>query len=107
MIHSRTVYACLVAFGLILTSGLLNTTQAVVTAPSIVPEAVSSGPSTNVAQSVASPASGFQASDKDLWSEMRARFQLTVANRGPIEQQARAVASSQASVQITLDHASR
>jgi membrane-bound lytic murein transglycosylase D len=38
---------------------------------------------------------------------MRARFQLTVANRGPIEQQARVVASSQASVQITLDHASR
>ena len=107
MIHSRTVYACLVAFGLIVTSGLLNTAQAVVTAPSIVPEAVTSGPSTSVAQSVASPASGFQASDKDLWSEMRARFQLTVANRGPIEQQARVVASSQASVQITLDHASR
>jgi membrane-bound lytic murein transglycosylase D len=48
-----------------------------------------------------------QPNQKDLWSEMRVRFQLTVANRAPIEQQARAIASSQASVQINLDHASR
>lgn len=107
MIHPRTVYACLVSFGLIATSALLNTAQAVVTAPSIVPEAVTSGPSASVAQSGVAPTPGAKGSDKDLWSEMRARFQLTVANRDPIEQQARVVASSQASVQITLDHASR
>ena len=107
MIHPRNVYACLVSFGLIATSALLNTAQAVVNAPSIVPEAVISGSSVSIAQSVASPTPEVKESDKDLWSEMRARFQLTVANRGPIEQQARVVASSQASVQITLDHASR
>lgn len=107
MIKSRTVYACLVSFGLTVTSSVLNSAQAVVTAPSIVPEAAALSLSASATQPVVSPASAFHAAEKDLWSEMRARFQLTVANRGPVEQQARAVASSQASVQITLDHASR
>jgi len=106
MLHIRTIYVCLSSFGLLLFCGLLNTVQAVVTAPSLVPEAAITSPNASVAP-LASQGTGLQATDKDLWSEMRARFQLTVANRGPIEQQARAVAASQASVQINLEHASR
>ena len=80
----------------------MGTAYAVASTPSVAPEPAGSNPSTSVPQSYSTPSS-----DKDLWSEMRARFQLTVANRAPIEQQARAVASSQTSVQINLDHASR
>jgi len=82
----------------------------VVPAPGVVPEPAVSYTTTPQATSLQpttlqDPA--LQPNQKDLWSEMRVRFQLTVANRAPIEQQARAIASSQASVQINLDHASR
>ncbi len=108
MLRTRTVDNFLSSFGLLLFCGLLNTAQAVVTAPSLVPEPAISNPNPNTSISpAASPTARLPANDKDLWSEMRARFQLTVANRGPIEQQARVVASSQASVQINLEHASR
>ena len=106
MFHTRTLGACLISFGLMVSCGLLNTARAVVTAPTLVPEAATSSPSASTFSMVPQP-TGLQVTNKDLWAEMRSRFQLTVANRGPIEQQARAVAASQASVQINLDHASR
>ncbi|MEI8403029.1 MAG: transglycosylase SLT domain-containing protein [Alcaligenaceae bacterium] len=76
--------------------------HAAVASPTTAPEPAVSSHNSAVSAAVVSPTI-----DRDLWSEMRTRFQLTVADRGPIEQQARAIASSQAGVQINLQHASR
>jgi hypothetical protein len=81
MINPRGMYACLISLSLFTSGGLMCTAYAVAPAPNVAPEPAGSNSSTNVPQSAATPPS-----DKDLWSEMRARFQLTVANRAPIEQ---------------------
>lgn len=102
MLNRRTYLACLLSFGVAVFGGLDGEARATVISPPTVPDPATSGHNAPVSTEVIK-----QTSDHDLWSEMRTRFQLTVVNRGPIEQQARAVASSQASVQINLEHASR
>mgnify|MGYP002130158548 FL=1 len=86
---------------------LSESSHAAVTAPAAIPEPALSSQGVNTEQTLAVNTQRPPENQKDLWSVMRARFQLTIANRAPIELQARRVAASQASVQINLEHASR
>ena len=107
MIKRSTAHVCLIVYGMIALASLSESSQAAVTAPAAVPEPALSSQGANTEQTSAVTAQRSPENPKDLWSVMRTRFQLTVANRAPIELQARRVAASQTSVQINLEHASR